>query len=320
MGIGNKIRRHMARFDELSATARENGYSKAYLMADFARAYIVHGSTITDYFLYEFYKLNHRGRKQFVTLRSMLPIVRHNPKEAHPAFNDKDVFLERFDAFVHRDWIGRVRRGSREEFDAFCDKHSEFVVKPRCGNSGDGIHKVSLAETDREALWREMTENDEIAEELIVQCPEMAAIHPGSVNTVRPFTIHGKLVSAVTRLGVGGSFVDNGDAGGIFAEVDPETGVITGRAANTNGQRFLRHPTTGVVIPGFQIPQWDKVKKLVAEVTALSPEVVLAGWDVAITSDGPIIVEGNAHPGPQIMQGSAPRGLKRTWHRALEEK
>lgn len=304
-------------FGELSEKAeRETGASRLRLMLDWAGAYIVHGCTFTDYFLYEFYRLNHLGRREFVTLRRMKPIIR---KDLTLGYGMKDEFLARYDAYVRRDWIGRNLRNTREDFDRFCDKHGACIVKPRNNYGGEGIRRVEIRPDTREELWRELTGEDKIAEELIVQCPEMARLHPESVNTVRPLTLKGKFVAATLRMGVGGAFVDNGSAGGIFAMVDVDTGIVISQGATVAGRRFLRHPTTGVTIPGFQIPQWDKVKELVEEVTAMTPELVAIGWDVAITSDGPVLVEGNDHPGPQIMQGGGPKGMYRYWKQVLRE-
>ncbi len=304
-------------FGELSERAeRETGRSRLSLMLSWAGAFAVHGCTFTDYFLYEFYRLNHTGRREFVTLRRMKPIIR---KDLTLGYGMKDEFLDRYGAYVKRDWIGRNLRNTREEFDRFCDAHDACIVKPRNNYGGEGVRRVDLRTCDREALWRELTGEDKIAEELIVQCPEMASLHPGSVNTVRPLTLKGKFVAATVRMGVGGAFVDNGSAGGIFAMVDVDTGIVTSFGATVSGQRFLRHPTTGVTIPGFQIPQWDAVKKLVAEVTAMTPELVAIGWDVAVTPDGPVLVEGNDHPGPQIMQGAGPRGMYRYWKQVVKE-
>lgn len=304
-------------FGELSEKAeREMGCSRLRLLLDWAGAFVVHGCTFTDYFLYDFYRLNHLGRKQFVTLRRMKPIIK---KDLVLGYGRKDEFLERYGAYVKRDWIGRTLRNTREEFDRFCDAHTACIVKPRDNYGGEGVRRVEIRDDNREELWRELNEQDKVAEELIVQCPEMASLHPGSVNTVRPLTLKGKLVAATVRMGVGGAFVDNGTAGGIFAMVDVDTGIVMSWGATVSGKRFLRHPTTGVTIPGFQIPQWDKVKELVAEVTAMTPELVAIGWDVAITADGPVLVEGNDHPGPQIMQGAGPKGMYRYWKQVVKE-
>ena len=82
----------------------------------------------------------------------MRDIHRKNPQTAFADFEEKDRFLDRFQAYVHRDWIGRVCRNSREEFDAFADRHPPVsythLLDQTAGDAGDrgldghaGVHE-----------------------------------------------------------------------------------------------------------------------------------------------------------------------------------
>ena len=175
----------------------------------------------------------------------------------------------------------------------------------------------TITPNNRDQVWERLTSQDMIDEELLEQCPEMAALHPSSVNTVRALTIRGKLCSAVLRMGVGGGFVDNGCSGGIFAGLDVDTGIVTTQGADLMEHRFLLHPTTGLTIPGFQVPQWEQVRRTVEEAVTLVPNAIIVGWDVAVTAQGPVLIEGNAYPSVQIMQTAGMQGLKRLWNSAL---
>ena len=118
-------------------------------------------------------------------------------------------------------------------------------------------------------------------------------------------------------MGVGGGFVDNGCSGGIFAGLDVDTGIVTTQGADLMEHRFLLHPTTGLTIPGFQVPQWEQVRRTVEEAVTLVPNAIIVGWDVAVTAQGPVLIEGNAYPRVQIMQTAGMQGLKRLWNSAL---
>jgi len=316
-----KIKRLLARFDEMGRyPIQELGYSRLGLMVHYGWCFLLHRCTIADYFLYHYYERSRKGRNEFVTLYDMRDIHRKNPQSAFSDFEEKDRFLQRFEGYIHRGWTGRVYRNTRAAFDAFADKHPKCVSTPRTESGGEGVQLCTITPENREQVWERLVKEDMIAESLLVQCDEMAAIHPSSVNTVRALTIKGKLVSAVLRMGVGGGFVDNGCSGGIFAQLDVDTGIVVTKGADLLEHRFLHHPTTGIVLPGFQVPQWDAVRRTVEQAMDLVPNAVIVGWDVAITADGPVLIEGNCYPSVQIMQTAGMEGMKRLWMKALNEK
>ena len=46
----------------------------------------------------------------------------------------------------------------------------------------------------------------------------------------------------------------------------------------------------------------DEAKELVLKAAKMIPQLRYVGWDVAITPDKPVFVEGNQHPGHDILQ------------------
>ena len=99
--------------------------------------------------------------------------------------------------------------------------------------------------------------------------------------------------------------MDNVDCGGMAAPVDIETGVITGVGANKAGETYEIHPMTGTKIPGTQIPYWEDVKTMCLNAMHVVPQVRFVAWDVAITPDGPVFIEGNSFPSHAIPQFAA---------------
>ncbi len=55
----------------------------------------------------------------------------------------------------------------------------------------------------------------------------------------------------------------------------------------------MKHPVTGEVIVGFQIPFWNQIIELVKELAYVVPQVRYVGWNIAITEKRPILIEGN---------------------------
>ena len=65
---------------------------------------------------------------------------------------------------------------------------------------------------------------------------------------------------------------------------------------------FDAHPTTGVVFDGFQIPCFQEAKELVLKAALESDKILVVGWDVAISENGPVVIEGNRRPGFDLVQ------------------
>ena len=136
----------------------------------------------------------------------------------------------------------------------------------------------------------------------MVQHPAMAKIYPGSVNTIRVYTVRPEdgephVIYACIRMGNSDRPVDNINAGGMYAVVDLETGKIAGPACDKEFHVYERHPRSGTELPGYQIPMWDKVMDLCHAAAAKIPGMGYVGWDVAITEDGPLFIEANNLPG-----------------------
>jgi hypothetical protein len=56
------------------------------------------------------------------------------------------------------------------------------------------------------------------------------------------------------------------------------------------------------MIVGHPLPLWTDTKALAIAAHRAFADRVMIGWDIAITDDGPIIVEGNSSPDLDIVQ------------------
>jgi len=140
-------------------------------------------------------------------------------------------------------------------------------------------------------------------ESYIEQHPVMAGLNRSSLNTIRVFVVwhHGekipKILGAFVRIGRDGSLVDNTSAGGLAAVIDLQSGQLKlAHYKPPHPERFTEHPDHGAKIKGEVIPFWDEVKNLLVEIMPVFPCTRFCGFDVAITVDGPKIVELNVEP------------------------
>ena len=75
-------------------------------------------------------------------------------------------------------------------------------------------------------------------------------------------------------------------------------------------ERIERHPDSGVRFRDFLVPQWPMLREAAKHAAAAFPEFRTVGWDVALTPDGPVILEGNWHYDPDGPQITLDRGIK----------
>lgn len=146
---------------------------------------------------------------------------------------------------------------------------------------------------------------DGLVEEWIVQHALMEKFNPKAVNIVRVVTARNqeKFACLAATLAVANEKeVTNASANAMFANIDIRTGEVISDACDYEEKLYTVHPKTGVKFKGFVIPFWDDVLKLVEKASAVVPEVGYVGWDIAITPNGPVIVEGNNCPGYEWMQ------------------
>ena len=106
---------------------------------------------------------------------------------------------------------------------------------------------------------------------------------------------------ALFKIIVGTNLHDNynyGLSGNLTANIDPATGALnkaTGASPDKIGFSIVpNHPTTGRPISGFQLPHWRETRELVRQAAQLFWPLRTIGWDVAITQDGPVLMEGNS--------------------------
>ena len=191
------------------------------------------------------------------------------------------------------------------EFQSFIDKHKKFIAKPLTSGYGNGVKifdssKFSDNNALVEALIKEYCKGIRggfIVEELIKQDDRMAAFHPSSVNTLRLTTIRFddrvEIIHPFMRIGRGGKVVDNGGAGGLLSNIDPETGKIF-VCMDENAVSYVKHPDSGLDIIGFEIPCWKEAVSLAKELATVVKGQRYTGWDLALSDKGWMMVEGNA--------------------------
>lgn len=270
-----------------------------------------------EYFLFDFFSLSREGRKAFIgnTERSNL-CAQIETGDTIEIFKNKYNTYLRLQPFYKRDVIMVSTNEDYENYLAFFNSHSQFMVKAVDQTCGRGIYRIDRQSStyDAQTLFESiLKDGGAVLEECIAQTSEMAKFHPNSVNTVRfaTFSENGTVTKlfAFMRMGRGDSVVDNGGLGGILALIDIETGVVVSTGTTETGKRFILHPESGERIIGFEVPRWNELNKLVEELPLLIPEHQYISWDFALTDNGWVLVEANSR-GQFVFQCAARQGCR----------
>ena len=287
-------------YGEVTELSKRTGYNRFYHLFDYLSAFLFHGVHIRQYVIGDMWRMSNPERSRRITFYRMIKLEKkyNNPKYIHLLHNKRD-FNEFFKECIHRGWLF-VGDATYEEFKAFVEKYKSIIIKPIEGMKGDGVRKYVYNGEDDAALnqlYTQLHQNNEVVEELIIQHPGMV-FGNASVNTIRVMTVccpNGKayVTKAILRAGVGDTLVDNYAMGGLIYEVDTELGIVVTAGKTKEGDEHFIHPETDIVMLGYRVPLWEKVKALCVQAAEKLPQVAFVGWDVAITEDGVQMIEGN---------------------------
>lgn len=273
---------------------------------------------------YEFWNLTAAQKREFVARAEMQSLYRKIVKpKIRELFYNKVSFLQKFSAYVHRKWLV-VKTASFEEFCVMINSF-DCIAKPIEGSLGNGIFKIGKGETlDKEALYNDCVKKNILLEECVVGCDEIEEFHPASLNTIRVVTIsnaNNRMVfGAFLRMGNDGNCVDNAHAGGIFAQIDIEKGIVESDGITTQGTKVEVHPYSGKVIKGFEIPHWEDIKVACLKATKEDPDIYFTGWDVCVLKDGRVeLIEGNHAPDFDLMQSPLKTGVRQKLNAVLRD-
>jgi hypothetical protein len=203
-------------------------------------------------------------------------------------------------------------------------KPDSLVIKPVCGGRGKKVMVIDEIDYRDDSLifrssdgkiicFNELVEKMEeislkksysgcLLEEKVFQIEVLNQINPASINTVRVATFLNKnsradIHLAVFRLGRAHSCVDNISRGGLVIGVNIIDGTLGEGVCYTKyGRgRYSEHPDTGVKFTGLKLPYWKEITDLCKKAARVSPFCRSIGWDIAVTQDGPVLLEGNDH-------------------------
>ena len=192
---------------------------------------------------------------------------------AFPIFTKPNGGIGSFGVFLIEGYDGETREvglfgGDRVSLDAFCQQIDE----------GDGY----------------------LLQDLLKPHPELVPICGNRVSTVRVILLQDQaspeIIESVWKIPSAGSIADNfWRNGNMLGAVDLETGKIK-RVIRGHGfdlHELQTHPDTGRAIQGITLPFWSELKALCVEYSRIFEKIRYLSWDIALCSEGPVVVEVN---------------------------
>lgn len=184
--------------------------------------------------------------------------------------------------------------------------------------SGEGAQAAWIAgdgaRLDRRAVAQRLVEASRTGPMLVQprlrNGGSVAALTPGGLATLRIVTIRARpkaepeLLGAVLRMPVAkDAITDNFASGGVAAPILDARGTLgSGATKRSFTARLSTHPATGAPIEGAVVGEFPDALALARAAHARFPWLHSVGWDIAITDDGPTLIEGNIAWCPELMQ------------------
>ena len=195
----------------------------------------------------------------------------------------------------------------------------KLILKPVLGKGGKNINvcyksgdEIFFKESNNIVeLSNYKLKEKSVVQEFIKQHKCISRISE-STNTIRIVTLYTKnkrvlIIGAYIRFGRGDSYIDNVSSGGISAGINLNSGYVNNIAFDKNGKIFKKHPETNIQFNDIQIPFWEDVLKLARKIQIYFSFYKLLGHDIAITENGPIVIEINeAHDNIALEQRCGP--------------
>jgi hypothetical protein len=312
------------------------GKSPARQMIEELRAYFSAGVLPPWYYMFELYG-GHDARSflnRFETKRGYYNLFQRLRGSTSP-LSDKLKFAERCrnHQVTTVPIYAAAAGGTATVFEPGGMPSRDLFSKPICGRGGRGAERWDY---DRAGIYRgpagqeldqseflerlaaQSVSNSRLVQPRLVNCDELSDLNNDALSTIRIVTCldeqdRPEVVAAAMRMAVGDNhLIDNFHAGGIATAVDIASGEL-GQASNMGVDARLgwldRHPTSGARIRGRKLPRWDDTLRLAEQAHRAFGDRVVIGWDVAVTPDGPVVVEGNGAPDLDIIQRTGRTGL-----------
>lgn len=291
---------------------------------------------------YRFKGKTHAEKSEYLTWdnRFQYYAVLNSSKDVHILDNKYEAYLK-LKKYYKRDAILVSDKEDLVRFRDFVMKYRRVIVKPVNLYLTIGLRWLDADEiTDYGAVLDELIQSANeyakidsgsiskpsvIVEELLDDNPNLPFGKCEILTPVRCTTVltKGKVnffypaFRALGKIEKNEQGIDYEKTEVFICAVDKESGKITSGGYNYFGEIVAKHPESGQFFEGAQLPEWDKLLAMLTEAALELPSLRYIGWDVAYSSRGWCIVEGNSN-GEFFTQMVFGHGFKKEFEKLID--
>lgn len=284
-------------------------------------------------FYFNLFRLQRKGRRvgDYLTIAEYLRIHEElDTKYYRPLLEDKilfDIYARAF-KIPTPEMLGIIDKGNIfwmgekifEEIESILKKNMHAYCKRVTAWGGIGVFKIDVEsgtlyinnkKSTMEAFNSLIGEEKFILQRTVIQHGKLKEINPNCVNTLRIYTIRDNdkpvYYSSVLRMGVGDSVVDNVSSNNLAVGIGDEGYLMEEAHSGTNPPVwYTHHPNSKVKLKDFQVPYFKEACELCCKGHLYFSNFFFIAWDIAITPEGPVVIEANPAAdlyGPQVFIG-----------------
>ena len=283
----------------LNREASLNNRSRLSIKMDYLKCVFKYKLGYVDYMKGNYANLNDTDRTKMLNGENYRALLAYlNPIKYRVTMDDKIVCNKIFHKYIKREYID-LRITSLNDFKKFVKEKEVVFAKLVDGFGGDGVKKIKAENVeDYEKLYKELIEKRQfLVEERIIQHRELDKINSAAVNNIRIVTIlkDGEVTIFERILRINDGLTDTISSHDIQGRLDDKGNLIS-KMVDDDLNVFETHPVTGFKFEGLKIPFMKEAIELCESAALEVPNIRLIGFDIAITKNGPEIIEVNPYP------------------------
>ncbi|MGO1369371.1 sugar-transfer associated ATP-grasp domain-containing protein [Senegalia sp. (in: firmicutes)] len=327
----SNIKKIVNEADKLSYYSIGERKDKKQIYIDNLKWLIKNKEINNSYFLYGLDKKDSKSQKYYMSykeFRKKRDRLNHNKNCNYTCIlRDKFVFANylkglgfstpKILALGNKDSIRWLDTNNVEGLDELVTKNNiDVFCKSLTGQLADCVFNLKIKDKqihidgvigNIDQLKEKMVGNIFLQEKAI-QHSKMNELYSNSLNTIRLVTIKENnkvsVFSSVLKIGAFNNTCDNWHLGGIIIEIDKESGKLNEEGILTPGKGgyVKEHPDTNKTFKDFEVPYFVQAVNVAKELHQYMGNIHSIGWDIGITGDGPIFIEGNDNWGIPMHQ------------------